>query len=170
MRRVLLVTGRIGRMVASVDERIDCFSCSRSADVALPVRECVVRTDRWRVAHAFDSALPGWLVVVPTRHVTAFAELTDQESAELGVLVGRLSRALETVTGCLKTYVVLFAEAEGFSHLHVHVVPRGADLPDDRKGPRVFGYLGAAETDRVPAAEMDRIAEAVAAFLPGLTT
>jgi diadenosine tetraphosphate (Ap4A) HIT family hydrolase len=83
--------------------------------------------------------------------------------------VRELSRALEAVVGCVKTYVVLFAEAEGFSHLHVHVVPRAADIPADRRGPRVFGYLSDDESARVPAAEMDRIAAAVAAALAPAT-
>jgi diadenosine tetraphosphate (Ap4A) HIT family hydrolase len=51
------------------------------------------------------------------------------------------SVALKDVTSCVKTYVMLFAEADGFAHLHVHVVPRMPDQPLDRRGPDVFGYL-----------------------------
>lgn len=58
-----------------------------------------------------------------------------------GVLLRNASIALKSVTGCLKTYVMLFAEADRFAHLHVHVVPRMADQPEDRRGPSVFGYL-----------------------------
>jgi diadenosine tetraphosphate (Ap4A) HIT family hydrolase len=47
----------------------------------------------------------------------------------------RLSRALRAVTGCVKTHVVQFAEAERFSHVHFHVIPRMADLPFQRRGP-----------------------------------
>jgi diadenosine tetraphosphate (Ap4A) HIT family hydrolase len=103
------------------------------------------------VAHAFDTALPGWLVLIPRRHVTAIADLSDAEAAGLGWWQVRLSRALREVTGCQKTYVVQFAEAEGFSHVHFHVLPRPADLPAEHRGPRVFGLLGAAEGERVSA-------------------
>jgi diadenosine tetraphosphate (Ap4A) HIT family hydrolase len=65
------------------------------------------------------------------------------------------------VTGCQKTYVVQFAEAEGFSHVHFHVLPRPADLPAEHRGPRVFGLLGAAEGERVSADRMDEVAEAL---------
>jgi diadenosine tetraphosphate (Ap4A) HIT family hydrolase len=62
-----------------------CFSCAQEARFeALSVRERVAVDGSWRVAHAIDSALPGWLVLLPRRHVTAIAELTDDEAANLG--------------------------------------------------------------------------------------
>lgn len=118
----------------------ECYACDQSAPGA-PFRERFVRAGGWRVAHDFNSSLEGWLVVVPLRHVRSLDELTAEEAAELGGLLRDASIALKSVTGCEKTYVMLFAEAEGFAHLHVHVVPRMPDQPDDRKGPSVFGYL-----------------------------
>ena len=118
----------------------------------------MVRTPHWRVAHAFDSALPGWLVLVPLRHVLALDELEDAALVELGLLQGRLTRALRAVVGCTKTYSILLAEAEGYEHLHVHLAPRMPDQPEDRRGPRVFGYLGGEKSTWVPTEEMDRIA------------
>jgi hypothetical protein len=54
------------------------------------------------------------------------------------------------VTGCEKTYVALFAEAEGFRHVHFHVTPRHADLDRGLRGPRVFGLLGGDVSQHVP--------------------
>jgi len=48
----------------------------------LPPREDVVNTDHWRVAHAFNSTLPGWLVLLPTRHFATFTELTPEAADE----------------------------------------------------------------------------------------
>jgi diadenosine tetraphosphate (Ap4A) HIT family hydrolase len=110
------------------------------------------------VADAFDTSLPGWFVVVPRRHVTAFADLGSVEAAELGPLLVTLGRGLAETVGCAKTYVVQFAEVEGFVHLHVHVVPRAADLAPELRGPGVFALLGRPETERVPVEEQDRIA------------
>jgi mannose-6-phosphate isomerase len=42
---------------------------------------------------------------------------------------------LKAVTGCAKTYVMLFAEAQGFRSPHLHVVPRSGDLPGNYRGP-----------------------------------
>jgi len=121
---------------------MDCYACHNNDQFdRLPPRERIAADPHWRVAHAFNTSLPGWLVLVPRRHVTAIAELTDDEAAALGTWQVRLSRALHEVTGCVKTYVIQFAEQEGFGHVHFHVVPRMPDIPDDRRGPAVFGYL-----------------------------
>jgi diadenosine tetraphosphate (Ap4A) HIT family hydrolase len=142
-----------------------CFCCDQQATASLPPREDVVHTDHWRVVHAFNSTLAGWLVLVPTRHVESFADLTAEAADELGGLVRRLGTALETVTGCVKTYLMQFSEAEGFSHLHLHLVPRLPDHPEAARGPRVFAYLADDQTQWLPAQDRDSIALAVRAAL-----
>ncbi len=144
---------------------MDCFNCRNSALPSLPPRESIVRTQHWRVGHAFNSTLAGWLVIAPVPHVTALDELPAEAHAELGTLLGSLSAALRAVTGCVKTYVMQFSEAEGFEHLHVHLVPRMADQPDHLKGPNVFGYLTDDEALWVSEAERDRLARELRAAL-----
>ncbi|MET8120883.1 HIT family protein [Micromonospora sp. NPDC005189] len=145
---------------------MDCLACQHNERIdSLPPRELVAADDYWRAAHAFDSALPGWLVLVPRRHVTSIADLTDAEAASLGTWQVRLSRALGAVTGCAKTYLVQFAEKEGFAHVHFHVVPRMPDLPEDRRGPRVFAYLGTPQEQRVDEQQQDELAAALRAQL-----
>ncbi|MCX5203331.1 HIT family protein [Streptomyces sp. NBC_00237] len=146
----------------------DCYPCTQEARFpGLPPRECVAHDDHWRVVHAFNSALPGWLVLLPRRHVTAVHDLTDAEAATLGLWQVRLSRALRAVTGCAKSYVVQFAEAEGFGHVHFHVVARMPDQPEDRRGPAVFGYLGHPEEEWVSPEEADDLARRIAGVLRG---
>jgi diadenosine tetraphosphate (Ap4A) HIT family hydrolase len=135
-----------------------CYPCEQERGLgALPARELIAADECWRVAHAFGSALPGWLVLLPRRHVTAVSELTDAEAARLGAWQVRLSRALRAVTGCTKTYVAQFAEAAGFEHVHFHVVPRMPDLPEELRGPRVFALVAGPEAERVPTARMDAL-------------
>lgn len=133
-----------------------CYACEQDVTGDLPER--LYADDRWRVAHAFDSSLPGWLIVLPRRHLHGLHELDAAEAAGLGVLLRAVSTALVEVTGCVKTYVMLFAEAEGFEHLHVHVVPRHADLPAEHRGPRVFAHLGVPSEQQVPQAERAALA------------
>ncbi len=141
-----------------------CKTCQllarRDAGLA-PVWDSIHRTRHWDVVHSFNTALPGWLVLVCRRHVEAVHDLTGEEAAELGVLLQRVSLALREATGCLKTYVVQFAEAEGHAHVHFHVVPRMADQPAERRGPQVFGYLGVPEEQRVGEDVMNEIAAKV---------
>ncbi|MFE0580960.1 MULTISPECIES: HIT family protein [unclassified Streptomyces] len=136
-----------------------CYACSQEAVFDdLPPRECVAHDRQWRVAHAFNTALPGWLVLLPRRHVLTVHDLTAAEASSLGVWQVRLSRALRSVTGCAKTYVVQFAEAEGFAHVHFHIVPRTADLPPEHRGPGVFELLRRPEHERVTTGQADRMA------------
>jgi len=125
----------------------------------------VLAGPRWRVAHAFGTSLPGWLVVLPRRHVIALDELTPGESADLGPLLTALTSALREVTGCSKTYIALFAEAEGFEHLHFHVIPRQPGLAADLRGPGVFGLLGGDPARHVPDPVRDEIALSLARVL-----
>jgi diadenosine tetraphosphate (Ap4A) HIT family hydrolase len=62
--------------------------------------------------------------------------------------------------------VALFAKAEGFSHVHFHVIPRHAGLDPQLRGPRVFGLLGGDPDRNVPDAARDHIAASIAAALP----
>lgn len=140
----------------------DCYTCAIESAADAPASEHIAQDDHWRVAHAVGSALPGWLVLVPRRHVTSIAELTDAEAASLGTWQVRLSRALAVVVGCEKTYVAQFAEAEGFAHVHFHVIPRQPDLPPELRGPRIFGLLGLGERPSVSPDEMNRLAAELA--------
>jgi diadenosine tetraphosphate (Ap4A) HIT family hydrolase len=127
----------------------------------LPPREAIIVDEHWRVCHAFDSALPGWLVVVPKRHVTAIHELTEDEMNGLGSLIRELSIALRDLLACEKTYVMQFAESAEHVHVHFHVVPRMKEFTDEQRGPNIFSFLGVPEAEQVPLDEMDRIALAI---------
>ncbi|WP_353946805.1 HIT family protein [Streptomyces sp. HUAS MG91] len=146
--------------------RAVCYACANEARFDdLPPRERVAHDTHWRVAHSFTSALPGWLVLLPRRHVTAVHDLSDSEAAALGGWQVGASRALREVTGCAKTYVAQFAEADGFAHVHFHIVPRAAELPAAQRGPGVFELLHGPRRGRVSAEQADEIALALRAHL-----
>ncbi|WP_420037469.1 HIT family protein [Streptomyces sp. cg28] len=143
-----------------------CYPCANEARFDdLPPRERIAHDAHWRVAHSFTSALPGWLVLLPRRHVTAVHDLGDTEAATLGRWQVAVSRALRTVTGCAKTYVVQFAEADGFAHVHFHIVPRAVVLPAAQRGPGVFELLRRPEREWVTPEQADEIALAIRAHL-----
>ena len=156
-------------MVSAMGGFKDCYACDRETDLVvllkLPVREDIAHDEHWRVVHAHDVALPGWLVLLPRRHVTAIAELTDAEAAALGAWQVRISRALHAVTGCEKTYIAQFSEAEGYSHVHFHIVPRPVNLSAELTGPRIFALLGACADKAVSEDRADEIALEIRAEL-----
>ena len=142
-----------------------CELIARRDAGSAPPWDCILRTQYWDVVHSYNTALPGWLVLVARRHITAIDELTEEEAVELGMLLRRVSRALKEITGCLKTYVIQFAEMAEHPHVHFHVVPRMADQPENRRGTAIFGYLGVAEGERVSEERMNEIAVSVRKIL-----
>ena len=148
-----------------------CKTCEliahRDAGIA-PLWDCIHRTPLWDVAHSYNTALPGWLVLVARRHITAVDALTEAEATELGQLIRRTSIALKEVTGCVKTYVIQFAERADHPHVHFHIIPRMADQPENRHGTQIFEYLGVPEEERVSQEVMNAIAVKVREIL--LTT
>lgn len=143
---------------------MSCLTCdliaARDAGTA-PLWDSIYRTEFWDLAHSFNTSLPGWLVLVARRHIEAIDELTNEEAAELGILLRRTSAALREVTGCVKTYVIQFAEAAGHPHVHFHVIPRMAGLPEEHRSTGIFGYLGVLEDERVGEAQMNEMASQI---------
>jgi diadenosine tetraphosphate (Ap4A) HIT family hydrolase len=146
----------------------DCKTCElilrRDAGQA-PLWDAIFRSPRWDVVHAFGTSIEGWMVLVVRRHITSVSALTDEEASELGGLIRDVSVAIEGVIGCEKTYVVQFAEHREHPHVHVHVIPRARDLPDEQQGPRIFSLLGLQEDDCVPEARRNKIAEELRSHL-----
>ncbi len=142
-----------------------CELVKRRDSGEAPVWDCIQRTQFWDVVHSYNSALPGWLVVVARRHIEAVDEMTEEEAIELGMLVRRVSLALRQVTGCIKTYVIQFAEHEDHRHVHFHIVPRMEDQPEDRRSVRIFEYLGRPAEEWVGEARMNEIAAKVRSVL-----
>jgi diadenosine tetraphosphate (Ap4A) HIT family hydrolase len=139
-----------------------CYTCEATKNVEQSGPSAAIwMTDGWRVAHSFNSALAGWLVVVPRRHIESIHELSDDESVELGRLLRLTSRALVEVLGCQKTYVMMFAEAAGFNHVHFHVVPRAHDLDAEQRGSSIFEYLKRPNSEWIPLEEQDELALAL---------
>lgn len=138
-----------------------CYTCQllaeRDAGNA-PLWDNIYRTQYWDVVHSYNTALSGWLVLVVRRHIESVDCLTDEESAELGMLIRNTSLALKEITGCVKTYVIQFAEQPEHPHVHFHIVPRMADQPAERRSTKVFGYLGVSEEERVSEEAMNEVA------------
>lgn len=147
-----------------------CYTCELTAkrdSGTAPLWDSIYRTPHWDVVHSYNTALPGWLVLVIRRHITAIDEMTDEEAIELGKLIRQTSAALKEVTGCMKTYVIQFAEAAEHPHVHFHIVPRMADQPEDYKSMNIFRYLGVPAEQRVSESAMNEIATKIRGILRG---
>jgi histidine triad (HIT) family protein len=101
----------------------------------------------------------GYLMVTPRRHVPGFGELSDDEGAQIGQWIARLTRAL-TSLGAERVYVAVVGH--GVPHLHVHLIPRWPGTPDDVPWLHVDDWEGARRGDFDAATE---IAQQIHVFL-----
>lgn len=146
----------------------NCMTCElieRRDRHESPLWDSIRRTPSWDIVHAFGTTIEGWLVLVARRHITSVAEMADEEAATLGPLIREVSRCLQVVVDCEKTYVVQFAEHQNHPHVHVHVIPRARDLPVEQRGPGIFSRMDASSSEVVSAERMDEIAAQLSAEL-----
>lgn len=143
-----------------MNDSVRCKTCELTEQRRLgkaPLWDCIYQTEYWDVVHAYNTSLPGWLVLVLQRHIESLDELTEQEADELGGLIRRVSLSLKSVIECVKTYVIQFAEHEDHPHVHFHIVPRMANQPANRRSVQIFGYLGVSPEERVSEDQMNEI-------------
>jgi diadenosine tetraphosphate (Ap4A) HIT family hydrolase len=102
----------------------------------------ILQEGGWVLDHSVSPCLlRGWLILKPERHVEHVAELTAEESASLGSVIQKASRALMTGLGAERVYVVSMGEL--VHHVHVYLVPRYADMPQE--GLRVLSEMFSGE-------------------------
>jgi histidine triad (HIT) family protein len=86
----------------------------------------------------------GHILVVPKAHATSLAELSDECSAHIGMLLPRLCRAVRTATQADGFNVVVNGgkvAGQTIDHCHFHVIPRFDGDPVNWPWPHT-GYQG----------------------------
>lgn len=94
-------------------------------------------------AHAFaayfDCAIkPGHIVVALKDHVTAIADLSPEQAADIMTLAAAVAKKALPLVGCLKFYLVSIADET--PHYHLHLLPRMEDDPPI--GAHIMGDAG----------------------------
>ena len=139
---------------------MDCLTClNLSGERRISPGPFIYEGNGWVVDHAYPTTHLGWLVILPKRHIEALHELTKEEFLELAEIEYRLVQVMRADPSVQKEYMMCFAEGEGFHHVHIHVVPKPANLPARLKGPRVFALLTVNEAHAIPARELTTFCE-----------
>jgi diadenosine tetraphosphate (Ap4A) HIT family hydrolase len=143
-----------------------CGVCRAIASV-----EPIFENDLWFVARMQKGiGIPGWVMVCAQRHTPGIAYLDDVEAKNFGPAMRHFARTLEEVTGALRIYTA--ALGESFPHLHAHLVPRYAKMPNDARAWGVFDLHRATEVGEVTVDENEvaevarRYSEALARYPP----
>ena len=70
----------------------------------------------------------GYLFIESEQHIPYLTDLSDDDSAALGLLRTRLTRALRDVVGA--EYIITAVIGRGVTHFHEHLLPRMPGTPE----------------------------------------
>jgi hypothetical protein len=134
---------------------VDCRGCTDPDDAYIWTNE------RWRV-RGYDppNGLPVTVLLEPRDHYDAPGDLPDQLASDLGVMLGRVERAVRGVGGIARVHVCRWGD--GSEHLHWWFMARPARLP------QVSGNFAAIWDDVLPPTPTEIYRENLAAVVAAL--
>ena len=139
---------------------MECLSClSLQGIQRISPGAYIYEGHNWVVDHAYPTSLKGWLVIVLKRHAEALHDLTHEEFRELADIQYNLAQVMRSRARIEKEYMMCFAEAKQFHHIHIHFVAKPIDLPQEAIGPRIFSYLNVDQQSVVPPDEIKVLCE-----------
>ena len=100
---------------------VDCRRCRATDD------EYVWTNERWRLYPLGPTGLPIVLILEPREHLDAPGDLSEELAAEMGVLLGRIERAVGSIDGIGRVHVCRWGD--GSEHLHWWFMARPARMP-----------------------------------------
>src|SRR6266545_1980968 len=100
---------------------VDCRRCAASDD------EYLWTDERWRMHALGPTGLPAVLLLESREHFAEPGDLTDELAAELGVLLGRIERAVRAIPDVGRVHVCRWGD--GGEHLHWWFIARPARFP-----------------------------------------
>jgi hypothetical protein len=103
------------------EDGVDCRACTAGDD------KYVWTSERWRL-YPVDppNGLPVVLLLESREHFTTPGDLPEAMAAELGVLIGRIDRAIMSIEGIGRVHVGRWGE--GGAHLHIWFLARPARM------------------------------------------
>lgn len=117
---------------------MDCFACRVATGDHVPQGGLVLDRQGFVAFHAEDVAVPGYLILLPRRHVEAVGALLDAEARVLGGLLAELARAVGALPQVERVYVASVGEL--VRHVHFHLLPRYEWMRRLAEGPRPDGF------------------------------
>jgi histidine triad (HIT) family protein len=129
---------------------LDCYVCRKHrGETAIPgmpiYQDALLYAGHADFPPGADTVYLGYLMVEPQRHRASLGDLTEEEAQALGLLLSRLSRALQEVQGAAHVYA--FVLGDRVPHLHVHLVPRYPGAPPEYWGVHVDEWPDAPRGD-----------------------
>jgi diadenosine tetraphosphate (Ap4A) HIT family hydrolase len=133
---------------------VDCQRCTASDE------EFLWTNERWRIHALPPTGLPLMAMLEPREHYAEPGDLPEELAAELGVLLGRIERAVRAIGEIGRVHVCRWGD--GSEHLHWWFIARPARIP------QLIGSFAAIWDDVLPPLPEEVWRENVAAFRAAL--
>jgi len=127
----------------------NCKSClAISGKERISQMPILIETDHTVVEHIYPVKILGWLVVTPKEHVTKLSDLNYDQFTDLFKVMYPSVKILKRILPEYeKEYILCLAEKGGFNHIHIHVIPKCFDLPEQYHGKNIFSILSSMENN-----------------------
>ncbi|MDQ0268351.1 HIT family protein [Cytobacillus purgationiresistens] len=113
-----------------------CFICKKHSG-EIKVSGGTVYEDEYVYAgHIYsedDDHYLGYMMIDLKRHAPGLGDMTDDESKAFGSLLNKLRQGLKVIEGAEHIYA--FVAGDAVPHLHMHIIPRYSDTPEEYWGP-----------------------------------
>ena len=116
----------------------DCAICRTIETLQSDRSTYVYANAHWLLRHSTETNLEGYLILEPRRHILDFSQASDAELLSYGPTIAMAMRAMRKVVNPERIYT--FTLAETAPHLHVHLIPRGKDMPRAWRGRGIMAY------------------------------
>jgi len=138
----------------------NCFICRKhTGEEPAPPGGYIYEDEYWMACHAPGKLGPlGTLFIESKRHILDYAEMNNEESASLGIVMRKIYSALRLHTEAERIYQLTTMEGE--PHFHSWLVPRRKDINE-------HGLKFLARDDSCSDEEAARLAEKLRESLKG---
>lgn len=115
---------------------MSCFICDKHENKIDTAGVKIFEDESVYVGHIDRNGKPNYLghiMIDLKRHAPTMADMTPDEARAFGVVMARVSKALKEAEGAEHIYAVV--SGNSVPHLHMHVIARYPDTPEQFWGP-----------------------------------
>ena len=114
------------------------MTCAICNNIVSKNDDYLYQDDQWLLRHSNETNIEGYLILEARRHILDLSQANQEELLSFGPIIALATKSIRAVVKPEKVYT--FTLAEAVPHLHVHLIPRSADLPRAWRGRGILSY------------------------------